>query len=57
MPPPLTGPPGDPSPYFEWVYEKLMHNPGAKELESLLPVNWLKARIEPAVDIHATHIA
>lgn len=34
----------DPFAYFEWVFEKLMHNPAPEEHESLLPVNWLKTR-------------
>ncbi len=34
----------DPFAYFEWVFEKLMHNPGREELEALLPVNWIKTR-------------
>ena len=29
----------DPFAYFEWVFEKLMHNPDPEELEALLPVN------------------
>ncbi len=34
----------DPFAYFEWVFEKLMQNPPAEQLETLLPVNWLKTR-------------
>lgn len=34
----------DPFAYFEWVFEKLMHNPRADQLKELLPVNWLKTR-------------
>lgn len=34
----------DPFAYFEWVFEKLMHNPGSEQLEELLPVNWIKTR-------------
>ena len=30
--------------YFEWVFEKLMHNPAPAEHEALLPVNWIKTR-------------
>jgi transposase len=30
--------------YFEWVIEKLMHNPPAGDHKALLPVNWIKAR-------------
>ena len=34
----------DPFGYFEWVFEKLMHNPPEEQLEDLLPANWLKTR-------------
>ena len=34
----------DPFAYFEWVFEKLMHNPAPEELETLLPANWIKTR-------------
>ena len=34
----------DPFAYFEWVFDKLMHNPGPEELEALLPANWIKAQ-------------
>jgi transposase len=34
----------DPFAYFEWVFEKLMHNPPAEDHEALLPVNWIKTR-------------
>ena len=34
----------DPYAYFEWVFEKLMHNPAEDELEELLPVNWVAAQ-------------
>jgi transposase len=34
----------DPFAYFEWVFEKLMHNPAPAEHEALLPVNWIKTR-------------
>ena len=49
----------DPFAYFEWVFEKLMHNPPAEELESLLPVHWLRARAEEtnAIDIETEAIA
>ena len=30
--------------YFEWVFEKLMHNPPEEQLENLLPADWLKSR-------------
>ena len=49
----------DPFAYFEWVFEKLMHNPPAEELESLLPAHWLRARAEEtnAIDIETEAIA
>ena len=49
----------DPFAYFEWVFEKLMHNPPAEELESLLPVHWLRARAEEtnAIDFETEAIA
>jgi transposase len=34
----------DPFAYFEWIFEKLMHNPPAGDYEALLPVNWIKTR-------------
>jgi hypothetical protein len=34
----------DPFAYFEWVFEKLMHNPAPEELQALLPANWIKTR-------------
>lgn len=34
----------DPFAYFEWVFEKLMHNPPEAQLVDLLPVNWLGSR-------------
>ena len=34
----------DPYAYFEWVFEKLMHDPAEDELEELLPVNWVTAQ-------------
>ena len=34
----------DPFAYFEWVFEKLIHNPTTEELEALLPANWIKTR-------------
>ena len=34
----------DPYAYFEWVFEKLMHDPAKEELEELLPVNWVAAQ-------------
>jgi hypothetical protein len=48
----------DPFAYFEWVFEKLMHNPPAEELESLLPVHWLKARATEStpIDVQATAV-
>jgi hypothetical protein len=49
----------DPFAYFEWVFEKLMHNPTAEELESLLPVHWLRARAEESypIDVETEAIA
>ena len=29
--------------YFEWAFEKLIHNPGPEELEALLPVHWINS--------------
>lgn len=34
----------DPFAYFEWVFEKLMHNPPEDELEGLLPEAWIKTQ-------------
>jgi transposase len=34
----------DPFGYFEWVFEKLMHNPPEEQLEELLPASWLTTR-------------
>jgi transposase len=34
----------DPFGYFEWVFEKLMHNPPEDQLDDLLPANWLATR-------------
>jgi len=34
----------DPFAWFEWVFEKLMHNPSVEQLEDLLPATWLKTR-------------
>jgi hypothetical protein len=28
--------------WFEWVFEKLIHNPSRDQLEDLLPATWLK---------------
>jgi hypothetical protein len=49
----------DPFAYFEWVFEKLMHNPPAEELESLLPAHWLRARAAEtnAIDVETEAIA
>jgi transposase len=49
----------DPFAYLEWVFGKLMHNPGPEEMESLLPVEWLKhcpTRIR-TVDVSAEAVA
>jgi len=43
----------DPFAYFEWVFEKLMHDPGPAELETLLPANWIKARTATSETIEA----
>ena len=40
----MTATLSDPFAYFEWVFEKLMHNPPAEQLEDLLPVNWIESR-------------
>ena len=32
----------DPFAYFEWVFGKLMHNPGPEEQPGLLPAAWIK---------------
>jgi hypothetical protein len=34
----------DPFAYFEWVFEKLMHNPSEEEFENLLPESWIKCK-------------
>jgi hypothetical protein len=34
----------DPFAYFEWVFEKLTHNPPAADHQALLPANWIKTR-------------
>ena len=34
----------DPFAYFEWVFEKLMHNPSSEQHEELLPAHWTKTR-------------
>lgn len=34
----------DPFAYFEWVFEKLMHNPAEEDIPSLLPTSWLEAQ-------------
>jgi len=49
----------DPFAYFEWVFEKLMHNPPAEELESLLPAHWLRAQAAETnvIDIETEAIA
>ena len=36
----------DPFAYFEWVFDKLMHNPAPEDLPGLLPVAWLKLQRE-----------
>ena len=39
----------DPFAYFEWVFEKQMHDPSEEELESLLPESWIKSQQDPAI--------
>ena len=39
----------DPFAYFEWVFEKLMHEPSEGELEALLPKSWIKSQRDPAL--------
>ena len=34
----------DPFAYFEWIFEKLMHNPAEEDLPSLLPTSWLETQ-------------
>ena len=34
----------DPHAYFEWVFEKLMHDPSPEELPALLPGAWIADR-------------
>ena len=46
----------DPFAYFEWVFEKLMHNPSEEEFENLLPESWIKSQREPAV-LEQSHVA
>jgi len=39
----------DPFAYFEWVFDKLMHNPAEEELPDLLPAAWLKGHLDSVV--------
>ena len=39
----------DPFAYFEWVFEKLMHEPSEREFEALLPENWIKSQQGPTI--------
>ena len=34
----------DPHAYFEWVFEKLMHDPAPDEIPALLPAAWIAER-------------
>lgn len=34
----------DPHAYFEWVFGKLMHEPGPDEMPALLPAAWIAAK-------------
>ena len=43
----------DPFAYFEWVFEKLIHEPGEAELESLLPMNWVASQRTPEENLQA----
>ncbi len=49
----------DPFAYFEWVFDKLMHNPGPEELEALLPASWIKAQESSSqtIEVYAWSIA
>ena len=49
----------DPFAYFEWVFEKLMHNPAAETLESLLPIHSINARAAESkpIEVEATAVA
>lgn len=39
----------DPFAYFEWVFEKLMHDPPRDQYEALLPEAWVAAQRDPAL--------
>ena len=43
--------------YFEWVFEKLMHNPGPEELEALLPAHWIKTQqgASQTIEVEVAH--
>ena len=47
----------DPHAYFEWVFEKLMHQPGDDELDALLPVNWVAMQRRSKVSEDTTAVA
>ena len=41
----------DPHGYFEWVFGKLMHNPGPEEFEALLPANWVRGQAAQRTEV------
>lgn len=47
----------DPYAYFEWVFEKLMSQPGDDELDDLLPVNWVTMQRRSKVSEDTTAVA
>ena len=34
----------DPHAYFEWIFDKLMHDPNPDEIPALLPAAWIAER-------------
>lgn len=46
----------DPFAYFQWVFEKLMHDPSEGEFEALLPENWIKSQQDPII-LNQSHAA
>lgn len=47
----------DPYAYFEWVFEKLMHQPREDELDDLLPANWVTMQRRAEVPEDTTAVA
>jgi hypothetical protein len=47
----------DPHAYFEWVFEKLMSQPGDDELDDLLPANWVTMQRRSRVSEDTTAVA